>query len=111
VVYKHYIQAISSQAGITYRFASGRPYYNPANPKFLDDKTKPYNDLSFNISYLTNLWDNFTIVYFSVSNLLGWDQVFSYRYSLNPDSQGNYRAIPVKPGAKRFWFLGIFISL
>ena len=111
LVYKHYIPAISSQAGITYRLASGRPYYNPENPEFLSDRTKPYNDLSFNISYLTHLWDNFTIVYFSVSNLLGWDQVFNYRYSLNPDSQGNYTVMPVKPGAKRFLFLGIFISI
>ncbi len=111
LVYKHYIQAISSQIGITYKYASGRPYYNPSNPDFLADRTKSYNDLSFNISYLTHVLNNFTIVYFSVSNLFGWDQVFGYRYSLYPDNQGNYTALPVKPGAKRFLFLGIFISL
>ncbi|MCB0804691.1 MAG: hypothetical protein KDC05_02780, partial [Bacteroidales bacterium] len=111
MVYKHYIQAISSQIGLTYKFASGRPYYNPTSQGYLTDRTKNYNDVSFNISYLTNIWDNFTIVYFSVSNLLGIDQVFGYRYSLNPDSQGKYDVIQVKPGAKRFLFLGIFISI
>ncbi|MBC8487116.1 MAG: TonB-dependent receptor [Bacteroidetes bacterium] len=111
VVYKHYISKISSQIGMTYRFASGRTYINPNNPDFLSDKTKAYNDLSFNLSYLTNLWGNFTIVYFSVNNILGLDNVFGYQYSLTPDSNGNYNSFAVTPGAKRFLFLGIFISL
>lgn len=111
VVYKHFIPQISSQAGLTYKFASGRPYYNPENPEFMADRTKVYNDLSFNISYLTSIRDHFTIVYFSVGNLLGWEQSFGYRYSLNPDSSGNYESYEIKPGAKRFLFLGIFISI
>ncbi|MBN2174125.1 MAG: TonB-dependent receptor [Bacteroidales bacterium] len=111
VVYKYYISKITSQIGFTYRFASGRPYYNPANPDFLSDRTKAYNDLSFNISYLTELWDNFTIVYFSVSNIPGFDNVFGYRYSLSPDSNGNYNSYAITPGATRFVFLGVFISL
>ncbi len=111
VVYKHFIPKIASQVGLTYKFASGRPYYNPENPEYLADRTKTYNDLSFNISYLTSLWDNFTIVYFSVGNILGLEQTFGYRYSLNPDSSGNYESYEIKPGAKRFVFLGVFISI
>ena len=111
VVYKHYIPKITSQLGLTYKLASGRPYYNPTTPHFMADRTQPYNDLSFNISYLTSLWDNFTIVYFSLSNVLGWDQTFGYRYSLNPDDSGNYDSYEIKPGASRFIFLGLFVSL
>jgi len=111
VVYKHFFPKISSQVGITYKFASGRPYYNPESADFLADRTKAYHDLSFNISYLTNLWDNFTIVYFSVGNVLGWKQSFGYRYSLNPDTNGNYESYEIKPGAKRFFFLGVFVSI
>jgi hypothetical protein len=111
VVYKHFIPGISTQIGLTYRFASGRPYFNPANPDFLSDRTKSYNDLSFNLSYLTDIWDNFTIIYISVGNILGIDQTFGYRYSLSPDSNGNFDAYEIKPGAKRFLFLGIFISI
>jgi len=111
VVYKYYISKITSQIGFTYKFANGRPYYNPENPDFLQDRTKPYNDFSFNISYLTNIWDNFTIVYFSINNVLGFDNVFGYRYSVNPDSNGNYNSYAITPGAKRFVFLGVFISL
>ena len=111
VVYKYFISKLSSQIGFTYKFASGRPYYNPVNPVFLGDKTKSYNDLSFNISYLTNLWGKFTIVYFSAGNILGFDNVFGYTYSNVPDSNGSYSSYAVKPGAKRFLFLGIFISI
>ncbi len=111
VVYKYWIQKISSEIGFTYKFASGRPFYNPMNPDFLADRTKAYNDLSFNISYLTNLWGKFTIVYFSAGNILGFDKVFGYTYSSVPDGSGKYNSYPVKPGAKRFLFLGIFISL
>jgi hypothetical protein len=111
VVYKYFISKISSQIGFTYKLGSGRTYYNPSNPVFLGDKTKPYQDLSFNISYLTELWDKFTIVYFSLGNVLGFDNNFGYRYSLYPDSQGNYSSVPVKPGAKRFVFLGVFIPI
>lgn len=111
VVYKHYISKISSQFGFTYRFASGRPYFNPENPDFLSDRTISYNDLSFNISYLISIKDNFTIVYLSVGNVFGWNQTFGYRYSLQPDNNGNFSAYEIKPGAKRFLFLGIFISI
>ncbi|MEZ5084335.1 MAG: TonB-dependent receptor [Bacteroidales bacterium] len=111
IVYKHYVSKISSQFGFTYKFASGRPYYNPSNPDFLSDRTKTYNDLSFNISYLTSIKDNFTIVYFSLGNVLGFDQTFGYRYSLQPDNSGNFSEYEIKPGAKRFLFLGIFISI
>ena len=111
LVYKQYIPKIASQLGFTYKFASGRPYYNPENPEFMTDRTKTYNDLSFNISYLTHLWDNFTIVYFSLSNLLGWEQSFGYRYSQNPDDNGNYPSYEIKPGARRFIFLGVFVSI
>lgn len=111
VVYKHFIPQISSQLGLTYKFASGRPFYNPENPDFLSDRTQSYNDLSLNFSYLTSIGKHFTIVHFSVGNVFGWDQTFGYRYSLKPNENGNYESYEIKPGAKRFLFLGVFISI
>jgi outer membrane cobalamin receptor len=111
VVIKNYLPLIRTQVGLTYKLASGRPYYNPTNPQFLADRTKIYNDLSFNFSYLTHLWDHFTIVHFSVSNVLGSDHTFGYRFSLDPNEQGEYDSMAIKPGAKRFLFLGIFVSI
>jgi len=111
LVVKYFIPKINCQVGGSYTFATGRTYYNPNSEGFLTDRASNYNDLSLNLSYLTHLWKQFTIVYFSVSNVLGADNVFGYQYSLKPDSQGIYDSRPVVPGAKRFWFLGVFVSL
>jgi len=110
IVSKYYVSRITSQIGLTYSYSSGRPYYNPNNEEFHSDRTSDYHDLSFNISYLTEIKDHFTIVFFSVSNLPGFDNVFGYRYSRQPNDFGTYDSIAIKPAAKRFLFLGIFIS-
>lgn len=110
-VFKYFIVKINSQVGFTYTFTSGRPYFNPNNEEFHGDETKSYHDLSFNMSYLTNLWDNFTVIYLSVGNLLGRDNVFGYNYSSQPNSSGTFDAYAIKPMAKRFIFIGVFISL
>lgn len=109
-VVKYYVAAINTQFGGTYTFTTGRTYYNPNSDGFLTDRTGTYNNLSLNISYLTHLWQQFTIVYFSVSNVLGTNNIFGYNYSLKPDSNGNYGSYAITPGAKRFWFIAVFIS-
>jgi hypothetical protein len=110
-VVKYFVPKINTQFGGTYTFATGRTYYNPNSVGFLTERAGNYNNLSLNISYLTHLWNQFTIVYFSVSNVLGAENIFGYNYSLYPNSNGVYDAVAVEPGARRFWFLGIFISL
>jgi len=110
-VVKYFVPKINTQFGGTYTFATGRTYYNPNTDGFLTDRAGTYNDLSLNISYLTHLWKQFTIVYFSVSNVLGSENIFGYNYSLQPNSNGIYDSKAIIPGAKRFWFLGVFISL
>ncbi|MCF8233706.1 MAG: TonB-dependent receptor [Bacteroidales bacterium] len=108
---KYFVSQINSQVGLTYTFASGRPYNDPNKKDFMDERTIAYHDVSLNISYLTSLWDNFTVVYFSIGNLLDREHVFGYNYSPNPNEQGIYEPMAVKPMAKRFIFLGVFISL
>jgi hypothetical protein len=92
--------------GLTYSFATGRPYNNPNTTVFNGEKTKNYNNLSFNASYLTNVFGNFTVVYFSLTNMLGFSNIFGYRYS----SDGSYREAII-PATLRSAFLGIFISI
>ena len=106
IVAKRWIPEITSMVGLTYTFAAGRPYFNPNNPEFLGDRAKNYQNLSFNASVLTNLFNNFTIIFFSIDNLLGYDNVFGYNYS----SDGKISA-PIRPPALRSAFLGMFISL
>ena len=47
-VFKYWISKLNSQISITYKFASGRPYYNPNHDNFLSDRTKAYQNLSIN---------------------------------------------------------------
>ena len=106
VVVKRWVPEIASSVGVTYSYATGRPYFNPNNPDFLGDRTKAYQNLSFNISYLTNVFNNFTVVYASLDNLIGYNNIYSYRYS----SDGSVR-MPIVSPALRSFFIGMFISL
>jgi hypothetical protein len=106
VVAKYWVQDITTYFGLTYTFATGRPYFNPNNPEFLSDRTKNYNNLSFNFSHITNVFNNFTVVFFSIDNVLGINNIYGYNYS----SDGTVSA-PVLPPALRSVFIGMFISL
>lgn len=106
IVAKHWISSLMSMVGITYTYATGRPYFNPNNPDFLGDKAKDYQNLSMNISYLTNIFNSFTVVFFSIDNLIGYNNVYGYNYSSN----GTLRAAVQAP-ALRTAFIGMFISL
>ncbi len=111
VVGKYFVTKLHTQFGLTYQYASGRPYYAPGAEAGQEHYTIDYHNVSMNLSYLTSLWNCFTIVHFSVSNVLGFNQIFSYNYSKLPDSSGNYTIYPIKPAAKRFFVLGVFITL
>ena len=98
---------IRSNLSVSYAYASGRPYFNPNRPasEFLTDKTPAYNNLSASVSYLTSIYKAFTVIVFSVTNILGNDQVFGYRYS----TDGTRRAA-INPPATRGFFAGMFLS-
>ena len=70
--------------------------------------TKNYNDLSVNFSYLIK--PNM-ILHSSVSNVLGFENVFGYQYNAEPNAEGIYESIAVRPQAKRFLFIGFFITI
>lgn len=110
-VYKHWLNALHTSVGFTYSYASPRPFNNPNLPGFNTERTMAFQDLSFNASYLTNLFGQFTILYVSVSNLPGFEQSFGYRYSSRPNEQGQFTRSPVEPPARRFYFVGLFISI
>lgn len=112
LVVKRYFEKIKTQLNANYQFATGRPYYDIAydntNNKFSirdQGKTIAYNSLSFSANYLTTIGKAFTVVVFSVTNMLGSHQVFGYNYSYN----GLNRA-EINPPAPRFYFLGVFLS-
>jgi outer membrane receptor for ferrienterochelin and colicin len=106
VVFKRWFDSITSMIGITYSLSAGRPYFNPNNTEFLGDRTPVYHNLSANISYVFNLFNNFTVLFFSIDNVPGINNVFGYRYS----TDGKISE-PIVAPALRTVFLGLFISL
>lgn len=106
VVFKYFFPKISLAPSITYGYSTGRPYYNPNNPDFLGDRTRDYHNLSLSFSYLTSIKKSFTVLVFSINNVPGVKNVFTYNYS----SDGS-RRIAVGPTAARFFFVGMFVNI
>ena len=111
LVYKHWIHKWTTAIGVTYSHASGRPYNDPNLSGFNTERTKSYNDLSFNTSKLTNIFGNFTVFFISISNVPGFENNFGYRYSAIPNNEGQFEARAISQPAKRFFFVGMFMSI
>ncbi len=111
MVGKYWIPGITTTFGATYAFVSPRPFHNPNEGDFNAGRTKPYHDLSLNASYLTHIGRHFTIIHASVSNVLGQDQVFGYQFSRTPDANGQFSSVAIRPPAKQFFFIGMFVSI
>ena len=108
IVTKYFITDWKSQIGFTNSYSSGRPYNDPNQTQFMNGKTKSYNSLSFNWAYLLTTQK---ILYFSVSNVLGSQNVFGYDYAKLPDADGIYQRQAVVPTADRFFFVGFFWTI
>jgi len=108
IVYKHFVRVLNTQFGATYSFTSGRPYNDPNMDVFNAGKTKSYQDLSANISYLPT---SQIIIHLSCTNILGRDNIFGYEYASAPNANGVYASRAIRQPAPRFLFLGIFITL
>ncbi len=113
VAYKQFFPKTNLAFSASYAFNSGRPYDNPNLPsdRFNTSLTPAYHDISATLTYLTNLWGHFTVVYLSVTNLPGFRQVFGYEYPSQPGPDGFYQAAPVTPPAKRFGVLAVIVSI
>jgi len=108
LVTKYWIEDWQSQIGFSYNFSSGRPFENPNTPGFLNEKTKNYNNLSFNWAYLISQQK---ILYFSISNIMGSKNVFGYQYTSSPNSSGNFKSRPIQQAADRSIFVGFFWTI
>jgi hypothetical protein len=108
LVSKYWIQKWRSQIGTTYTFASGRPYNDPNSADFMSGKTKAYNNFSANWAYLISPQK---ILFFSVTNVFGFDNVYGYNYANTPNSAGIYKSQAIVPTADRFFFVGFFWTI
>jgi vitamin B12 transporter len=116
LVVKKFVTQLKTQFNASYTYATGRPYYNigldnsNTNYKIYDNgRTKDYNTMSFSVNYLPNIGQagvkKFTVIVFSINNILGSNNIYSYNYSYN-----GLNKQAVTPPSKRFYYLGIFIS-
>lgn len=108
IVTKYWISDLKSQVGFTHSFSTGRPYHNPNETQFMNGKTKTFNNLSFNWAYLLSPQK---ILYFSVSNVLGTQNVFGYEYANKPNDIGFFDRKEIIPTADRFFFIGFFWTI
>lgn len=100
---KYYLPCLKTYVGMAESFASGRPYHDPGKPGYMNSRTKPYNSLDFSLTFLISPK---VILYTSLGNVLGRDNVFNYTYS----DDGQTRT-PVRVPRSRFFYIGLFISL
>jgi CarboxypepD_reg-like domain len=115
IVTKKFFTKLKTGFNLTYSWASGRPYYNilpdAGNKYYVADqgKTKAYNSMSFSAEYVPSIGKqnakSFIVLFASVSNILGQHQVYGYNYSYSGAAKSE-----INPPAKRFYFIGCFIS-
>lgn len=112
LVAKRFFPSLSFGVNLSYTFASGRPYYafqldEASNTYHINGRgeTINFNNLGLSANYLARWGKAFAVVFASVSNVLGQNQVFGYRFS-----QDGSRRLPIVPTAKRFYFVGVFLS-
>ncbi|MEP6514161.1 MAG: TonB-dependent receptor [Parafilimonas sp.] len=114
IVTKRFVTKWKTGFNFTYSYATGRPYYNliQSTNKYLiadEGKTKDFHNMGFSVNYLPNLGKQnaktFIVLFASVTNMLGANQVYGYTYSYN-----GLNKEPIEPPAKRFYFIGCFLS-
>jgi hypothetical protein len=115
-VFKRFVLPWKTQFNLSYNFATGRPYYRIAydnvQSKYVisdEGKTINYNSMSFSVNYLPNIGKKnprtFAVWVLGINNVLGQNQVYNYNYSYDGSKKS-----AVTPPAKRFVFIGCFLS-
>lgn len=108
VVGKYWAKDWKSLISATYNFASGRPYTDPNTINFLGEKTKTFNSLNMSWAYLISQQK---ILFVSVSNVLGFDNIFNYQYANTPNINGDFARRAIRPTADRFFIVGFFWTI
>ncbi|MDO5616556.1 MAG: carboxypeptidase-like regulatory domain-containing protein [Cruoricaptor ignavus] len=113
-VAKKFVTHWKTGFNLSYTFAKGRPYYdiftqNGNSVIRNQGRLKNFNSLNFSINYLPNLGRknhrSFTVLVFSISNILGNKNEFGYRFS----NDGNRKSAILSP-TNTATFIGAFFS-
>jgi hypothetical protein len=66
----------------------------------MGDETGINQNLSLGFSYMPKWFNPFSVIQFSTTNVLGFNQVYGYRYAYN----GSRRDAIIPPGKRQFLF-------
>jgi hypothetical protein len=107
IVAKYFVEAWQLNIGVTYTYASGKPYYYyDINNTFSSGATPEYQNMSATLSYLTNIGKWFTVFYLSVDNITNRKNILGYRYTSN--GQNKYS---IEPAVHQWFMFGMNVSL
>jgi hypothetical protein len=107
VVYKHWVSDLKSMISISARYSTPRTFNDPNQSKFNDSRTEPFRTLDLSWSFLPK---KHIIFYTAITNVLGFENKFGSRFSSQADSNGTYAQSDILPSAKRFIFIGCFLT-
>ena len=105
VIAKYMFEKIQTNFSASYNYSSGRPFYNPASPEFLSDKTTAYQNFAITFSHLRTFKKVFAVFYLSIDNAFNRKNILGYRYSNNGVDR-----FPVIPPMYRSFFIGMNLS-
>lgn len=108
VVSKVWIPRLTSQLGITYQFASGRPYHNPNREGFMQFQSSPYHMVNLSWSYLITQQK---ILFISVQNVPNIKNEFGQRFGTQRNEQGLFPSQPILPNFDQMFFVGFFWTI
>ncbi|MEM8897036.1 MAG: TonB-dependent receptor [Bacteroidota bacterium] len=111
VIGKYFLNEWDTQLGLSYHVNSARPYHDPNESGFLTGRTPANHTVSVNASYLTQLFNHFTVIHVSIGNILGNNQIYGYRFTDVPDDTGHFASMPIGQPAPRLFFVGLFLSI
>lgn len=111
IVYKHFINPLKTFVGCTYSFASGRPYDDKNSLQFMAARTKTYNDISLGLTHLAQVFGKQAIIHLNITNIIGFKNIYGYRFSDTPGEDGLYASRAVVPTVGRQAVLMLLLSL
>jgi vitamin B12 transporter len=111
VVGKYWFDKLHLQLSGTYSYGSPRAYYDPNQLGYNQGHTPSFRQLDLSLSYLTHVFGQYTIVHLAMTNVLGRDNTYGYRYATTPDAAGHYAGVPVRQVAPQLVVAALLISI
>ena len=108
IAFKYINYKIRSTIGITNRFASGRPYYDPNVGTNTVSFTPYYNSLDISYTFLAH---KKLIIYASFSNVLNRKNIYGYNFSEIKNQNDIYDSSPIKSAQNQSFYIGLFFTL